>query len=86
MRPHLALELCFCRCKRAPVTYISRYLSEDEQRFSQIEKAIVRACENLHCYVFGTEEPFLFETDHRPLESIMNRQSIESDQWRRQPF
>ena len=44
MFPHLALELCFCRCKseedgrRAPVTYISRSLSEDEQRFSQIEK------------------------------------------------
>ena len=35
------------------------------------------ACEKLHCYVFGTEQPFLIETDHRPLESIMNRQSID---------
>ena len=65
---------------QAPVTYISRSLSEDKQCFSQIEKealAIVWACEKLHCYVFGIEEPFLIETDHRPLESIMNRQSID---------
>ena len=66
--------------RRAPVTYISRSLSADEQRFSQIEKealAMAWACEELHCYVFGTEQPFLIETDHRPLESIMNRQSID---------
>ena len=66
--------------RRAPVTYISRSLPADEERFSQIEKealAMVWACEKLHCYVFGTERPFLIETDHRPLESIMNRQSID---------
>ena len=64
--------------------YASRSLSEDEQRFPQIEKealSIVWACEKLQCYVFGTEESFLIETDHmhRHLESIMNRQSI--DEW-----
>ena len=66
--------------RRAPVTYISRSLSANEQRFSQIEKkamAMAWACEKLHCYVFGTEQPFLIETDNRPLESIMNRQSID---------
>ena len=58
--------------RQASVTYISRSLSADEQRFSLIEKealAIVWACEKLLCYVFGTEHPFLIETNHRPLES-----------------
>ena len=66
--------------RRVPVTYISRSLSADEQRVSQIRKealAMAWACEKLHCYVFGTEQPFLIETNHRPLESIMNRYSID---------
>ena len=49
--------------RRAPVTYISRSLSADEQRFSQIEKnetlAMAWACEKLHCYVLAQNSHFL---------------------------
>ena len=66
--------------RRAPVTYISRALTASEQKYAQIEKealAMTWACERLHCYLFGCEEPFLIETDHRPLVPIMTYQSLD---------
>ena len=66
--------------QRAPITYISRAVTCTEQRYSQIEKecpAMTWACEKFHCYLFGSEERFVIETDHKPLVSIMNVQSLD---------
>ena len=66
--------------RRAPITYVSRALSSTEQRYSQIKKeclAMTWACEKFHCYLFGSEERFVIETDHKPLVSIMNVQSLD---------
>lgn len=65
--------------RRAPISYISRALTPAEKNFSQIEKeALVMtwACEKFHCYLFGNEEPFVIETDHKPLVSIVNVQNL----------
>ena len=66
--------------RKAPLMYISRALTPTEQNYAQIEKealAMTWACEKFHCYLFGSEEPFLIETDHKPLITIMNVQSTE---------
>jgi transposase InsO family protein len=66
--------------RRAPISYISRALTSTEQNYSQIEKealAMTWACEKFHCYLFGSEEPFVIETDHKPLVSIMNVQNLD---------
>ena len=66
--------------RRASITYISRALSSTKQRYSQIEKeclAMTWACEKFHCYLFGSEERFVIETDHKPLVSIMNVRSLD---------
>ena len=60
--------------RKAPVMYISRALTPTEQNYAQIEKealAMTWACEKFHCYLFGSEEPFLIETDHKPLVTII---------------
>jgi hypothetical protein len=66
--------------RRAPVTYISRALTASKQKYAQIEKealAMTWACEIFHCYLFGCEEPFSTETDHRPLVTIMMHQGLD---------
>ena len=57
-----------------PVVYISRVLTETEQRYAQIEKemlAIVYSLEKLNQYVFGRHVEV--QTDHKPLESILRK-------------
>ena len=66
--------------RHAPITYISQALSSTEQRFCQIEKeciAITLSCEKFHYYLFGSEERFLSETDHKLLLSIINVQTLD---------
>ena len=66
--------------RKTPVSYISRVLSSAEKRYSQIEKealAMTWALEKFHCYIFGSENPIVLETDHKPLQTIMNVQSLD---------
>ncbi len=59
-----------------PVCYVSRSLTECEQRYSQTERealALVWACERLHPYVYGRK--FDLVTDHKALEAIYSRRS-----------
>ena len=66
--------------RRAPVTYVSRSLSATEKRYSQIEKealAMSWAFEKFHCYVLGSQTPTVVETDHKPLQTIMNVQQLD---------
>jgi hypothetical protein len=58
------------------ITYISRSLSEIEQRYSQIEKealAIVWACERLHLYLYASK--FEIITDNKAVELIFGNTS-----------
>ena len=57
-----------------PVVYISRALTETEQRYAQIEKemlAIVYSLEKLNQYVFGRHVKI--QSDHKPLEAILRK-------------
>ena len=66
--------------RRAPVTYVSRSLSATEKRYSQIEKealAMSWAFEKFHCYLLGSPTPTVVETDHEPLQTIMNVQQLD---------
>ena len=54
-----------------PVMYMSRALTETEQRYSNIERellAIVFALERLNHYTFG--RTITVQSDHQPLQSI----------------
>ena len=49
-------------------------LNDTEQRYANIERemlAYVFGAERFHTYVFG--KPFTIETDHKPLECIINK-------------
>ena len=53
------------------ISYASRNLTDDERRYSQMEKealALVWACERFNLYVYGRD--FELETDHKPLECM----------------
>uniref|UniRef100_A0A4W5K9F3 ribonuclease H n=1 Tax=Hucho hucho TaxID=62062 RepID=A0A4W5K9F3_9TELE len=55
-----------------PIAYISRSLSDTEQRYAQVEKealAITMACERLSQYLIGLQ--FTAETDHKPLLALL---------------
>ena len=57
-----------------PVTYASRVLNSSEQNYSQIEKetlAVVFSTEHFNEYVYGAR--FVVESDHKPLQSIFQR-------------
>ena len=57
-----------------PVVYISRAVTEKEQRYAQIEKerlAIVYSLEKLNQYVFGRHVKI--QNDHKPLESMLRK-------------
>jgi hypothetical protein len=54
-----------------PVAYISKVLTETQQRYPQIENeatAIRYGCQRLHEMVYGKR--LTIETDHKPLETI----------------
>jgi hypothetical protein len=55
------------------ITYVSRTLSDVEQRYSQIEKealAVVWACERLHLYLYASK--FEIVTDNRKIKGKFN--------------
>ena len=56
------------------VAYASRSLSDVKQRYSQIKRETLEmewAVKYFHLYLFG--RPFTLITDHKPLESILNK-------------
>ena len=56
------------------VPYASRALNSSEQNYSQIEKetvAVVFGTEHFNQYVYGAK--FEIESDHKPLQSIFQR-------------
>ena len=56
---------------RHAVAYVSRALTDVEQRYSQTERealAVVWSCERFHIYVYG--KPITILTDHKPLVHI----------------
>jgi hypothetical protein len=58
------------------ITYISRSLSEIEQKYSQVEKevlAIVWACERLHLYLYASK--FEIVKDNKAVELIFGNTS-----------
>lgn len=63
----------------APVAYASRTLTDQERLFSQIEEtlAIVWVCDRFECYLLVRDEPFVIETDHKPLVTILDKQDLE---------
>lgn len=69
------------------VAYISRSLSEAEQRYANIERealGIIWACSKLSHYILGN--PFYIETDHKPLVQIFNSKNIDELSPRLQRF
>jgi hypothetical protein len=59
--------------RKAPGSYISRVLSSTERKYSKIGKeslAMTWALEKFHCYIFGSENTIVVETDHKPLQTI----------------
>ena len=60
-----------------PVMYVSRALTETEQRYSNIERgllAIVLALERLNHYTFG--RTITVQSDHQPLQSIWKKSIV----------
>ena len=60
--------------------YVSRALTAAEQCYSQIENealAMTWACEKFECYLIGKTQPFVIETDHKPLQTIINTQPLD---------
>ena len=58
----------------ATVAFASRWLSETERRYSQMEKellVITFACKHFHQYLFGRK--VYVTTDHKPLEAILGK-------------
>ena len=70
-----------------PVAYISRALTQTEERYAQIEKealALTWACERLSDYLLGLQ--FHIETDHKPLVSLFGQKSLDELPLRVQRF
>ena len=74
------------------VAYVSRSLTDCENRYSQTERAFAVVCgiEHFHLYLFGSS--FQIITDHKPLETIFNSPTskatarLERLQLRLQPY
>ena len=63
--------------KSKPVIYMSRVLTETEQRYSNIERellAIVFALERLKHYTFG--RTIIVQSDHQPLQTIWKKSIV----------
>ena len=61
-----------------PIAYISRSLTETEQRYAQLEKealALTWACERLSNYLVGTK--FMIDTDHKPLVPMLSTKRLD---------
>ncbi|CAG9117875.1 unnamed protein product [Plutella xylostella] len=61
-----------------PLAYGSRSLNASERNYSQIQKeatAIIFGVKRFHQYLYGRSDPFILQTDHRPLVSIFNKNS-----------
>ena len=61
-----------------PVVYISRSMTETEQRYTQIEKealALTWACDRLCQYILGST--FILETDHKPLVPLLSTKNLD---------
>ena len=70
-----------------PIAYVSRALTETEQRYAQIEKealAVTWACERFQDYLLGTK--FKAETDHKPLVPLLSSKPLDSVPVRVQRF
>ena len=70
-----------------PVAYISRAMSETEQRYAQIEKealALTWACERFEDYLVGLH--FYAETDHKPLVPLFSKKLLDELPLRVQRF
>ena len=62
-----------------PIAFVSRALTETEQRYAQIKKealAITWACEPFEDYLLGI--PFLIKTDHKPLVPLLGNKSLDN--------
>lgn len=61
-----------------PVIYISRSMTETEQRYAQIEKealALTWTCDRLNQYLLGSK--FILETDHKPLVPLLSSKNLD---------
>lgn len=61
-----------------PIAYISRSLSETEQRYAQVEKealVVTWACERLSEYLVGLQ--FTIETDYKPLLALLGSKVLD---------
>ncbi|XP_027869193.1 uncharacterized protein K02A2.6-like [Xiphophorus couchianus] len=61
-----------------PVAYVSRSLTQTEQRYAQVEKealSLTWACERFSNYLVGKH--FQMETDHKPLLSLLSSQMLD---------
>ena len=70
-----------------PVAYISRALTETEQKYAQIEKealAVTWAAERFQDYLLGKH--FTFETDHKPLVPLLSTKNLDEMPIRVQRF
>ena len=70
-----------------PVAYISRALTETEQRYAQIEKealGVTWACERFQDYLTGLT--FHIETDHKPLVPLLSTKNLDEMPLRVQRF
>lgn len=63
-----------------PVAYASKSLNDTQQRYAQIEKellAVTWACDHFSQYLLGGQ-PFIVQTDHKPLLPLINSRDLDN--------